>query len=243
MPDRRRTRKDRSYTHEEILKMLEIADERMRAAILILGSSGIRVGALPFLKLGNLENHKLTIYENFSEEYLTFITTECKKAVDVYLDMRSRYGEKLTDESILIREQFDIRDPFQIKNPKQVSRDAIQWMIADVAKRSGVRNPNIPIAHGFRKFFTTQLINSKINPEIREMLLGHKMGLASSYYRHTEQDIYSEYEKAEDNLTIDSTNRLRKKIEILTIEKSRLDRIEEKMLKIEQMYQGKDYDK
>jgi hypothetical protein len=29
----------------------------------------------------------------------------------------------------------------------------------------------------------------------------------------------------------------RKKVEILTIEKSRLDRIEEKMLKMEQMYQ------
>jgi integrase len=236
MPDRIRTRKDRSYTHEEILKMLEIADERMRAVILILGSSGIRVGALPSLKLRNLIDHKLTIYENFSEEYLTFITPECKKAVDVYLDMRSRFGEKLNDESVLIREQFDIRDVFQIENPKQISRDAIQWMITDVANRSGVRNPNIPIAHGFRKFFTTQLINSKINPEIREMLLGHKIGLASSYYRPTGQEMLEEYQKAEDSLTIDPSNKLRKKIETLTVEKSRLDRIEEKMLKMEQMY-------
>ena len=35
--------------------------------------------------------------------------------------------------------------------------------------------------HGFRKFVTTQLFNSKVNPEIREMLLGHKIGLASAY--------------------------------------------------------------
>lgn len=49
--------------------------------------------------------------------------------------------------------------------------------------------------------------------------------------------MYSEYEKAMDNLTINEENRLRKKIETLTIEKSRLDRIEEKMLKMEQMYQ------
>jgi hypothetical protein len=46
-----------------------------------------------------------------------------------------------------------------------------------------------------------------------------------------------EYLKAEDNLTIDPANKLRRKIETLTIEKSRLDRIEEKMLKMEQMYQ------
>jgi hypothetical protein len=48
--------------------------------------------------------------------------------------------------------------------------------------------------------------------------------------------MFVEYEKAEDNLTIDPANRLRRKIETLTIEKSRLDRIEEKMVKMEQMY-------
>lgn len=93
------------------------------------------------------------------------------------------------------------------------------------------------IAHGFRKFFTTQLVNSKINPEIREMLLGHKIGLTSCYYNPSIDEMYSEYEKAIDNLTIDPANRLQRKIETLTIEKSRLDRIEEKILKMEQMYQ------
>ena len=68
------------------------------------------------------------------------------------------------------------------------------------------------------------------------MLLGHKIGLASSYYRPTEQDMLDEYQKAEDNLTIDPANRLRREIETLTIKKSRLDRIEEKTLKMEQMY-------
>jgi len=81
------------------------------------------------------------------------------------------------------------------------------------------------------------MINSKVNPEIREMLLGHKIGLASCYYRPTEEEMYNEYEKAIDNLTIDPANRLQRKVELLTIEKSRLDRIEEKMLKMEQMYQ------
>jgi hypothetical protein len=49
--------------------------------------------------------------------------------------------------------------------------------------------------------------------------------------------MYSEYEKTIDNLIIDPANRLQRKIEILTIEKSRLDRIEEMMLKMEQKYQ------
>jgi hypothetical protein len=69
------------------------------------------------------------------------------------------------------------------------------------------------------------------------MLLGHKIGLASCYYRPTQEEMFTEYEKAVDNLTIDPANRLQGKIETLTIEKSRLDRLEEKMLRMEQMYQ------
>lgn len=116
MPERRRVKKDRAYTHQEISKLLEITDDRMRAVILLLASSGLRIGAISSLRLRSLDDMKLLVYENDSEEYLTFITPECKKAIDSYLDMRSRYGEKLTDDSYLIREQFDIRDQFQIKN-------------------------------------------------------------------------------------------------------------------------------
>ena len=47
MPERRRVKKDRAYTQEEISKLLEIADERMRTVILLLASSGIRIGAIP----------------------------------------------------------------------------------------------------------------------------------------------------------------------------------------------------
>ena len=237
IPVQKKVRKDRSYTHDEISKILEIADERIRAIILLIASSGIRLGAVPLLKLGNLQNSKLTVYENDREEYFTFITPECKKTLDNYLDMRSRYGEKLDINSFLIREQFDLKDQFQIQKPRQLTMGMVKYKINDLLKRLGIRTKEVAITHGFRKFFTTQLINSRVNPEIREMLLGHKIGLASAYYRPTEQEMLEEYQKAVDNLTIDPANRLRRKIETLTIEKSRLDRIEEKMLKMERMYQ------
>jgi hypothetical protein len=80
--------------------------------------------------------------------------------------MWSRYGEKLTDNSYLLREQFDIRDEFAIRNPKQVTDKLIQWKLMSLAEKSGIRirgsdkktRQNIAIAHGFRKFFTTQKI-------------------------------------------------------------------------------------
>jgi integrase len=67
MPEQRRVKKDRGYTHEEISKMLEIADERMRVVILLLASSGMRIGAIPSLRIRNVDKSKVTIYENEKE--------------------------------------------------------------------------------------------------------------------------------------------------------------------------------
>lgn len=236
LPEQKRSGRDRAYTYEEISKLLEMSDERMKVIILLLTSSGIRLGALPLLKLHNLEDTKLTVYENHREEYFSFITPECKQAIDSYLDMRSRYGEKLADDSFLIREQFDIRDHFAASKSKQITHKSIQWKLITLAERCGIRKReyagdrkistirhDVMIAHGFRKFFTTRLVKARVNPEVREMLLGHKIGLASCYYKPTEDEMFAEYEKAIDLLTINEENRLRKKVEMLTIEKSKAD--------------------
>jgi integrase len=237
MPEQVKANRDRAYTHEEIGKMLGIADERMRVVLYVLASSGIRIGAIPLLRLRRLLDTKLSIYENTKEEYFSFITPECKKAIDFYLDFRARYGEKITDNSYLIREQFDIRNPGPAK---PVHPKTIQWNLRALAIKCGIRvnadkntRQEVMMSHGFRKFFTTQLINSKINPEIREMLLGHKIGLASAYYRPTEQEMFEEYEKAIDNLTIDPSNRLQRKVETLQIEKSLIEDMNARLIELE----------
>ncbi len=85
LPESRKIKVDRAYTHEEISKLLEIADERMRVVILLLASSGIRIGAAPFIKLRHLQDTKLVVYENTNEMYHTYITGECQKAIDFFL--------------------------------------------------------------------------------------------------------------------------------------------------------------
>ena len=84
---------------------------------------------------------------------------------------------------------------------------------------------DVPMSHGFRKFWMNQAVNAKMNPEIREMLLNHKIGIAGAYYRPTEQEMFAEFEKAIDALTIDPANRLRKKVEKLEVEKTQFDRL------------------
>lgn len=58
------------------------------------------------------------------------------------------------------------------------------------------------------------------------MLLGNKIGLASCYYRPTQEEMYNEYKKAFYSLTINEENRLRNKVKVLEIEKSRIDELE-----------------
>jgi integrase len=110
--------KDRAYTTEEIQKLLTKADERTRVIILLLASTGMRIGAIPSLKIGDLKKidnyslYQITIYSGSEEEYYCFCTPEAAASIDSYLAYRERYGEKLTARSLLIREMFNTKDAF-----------------------------------------------------------------------------------------------------------------------------------
>ena len=62
------------------------------------------------------------------------------------------------------------------------------------------------------------MANKLINPEIREMLLGHSIGLSDAYYRPTEQQCLNEYLKVVDDLTINNEYRLSKQVKELVEE-------------------------
>jgi integrase len=51
LPEERKIKKDRGYTHNEIHQLLDFVDERYRVIVLILSSTGIRIGSLPELRL------------------------------------------------------------------------------------------------------------------------------------------------------------------------------------------------
>jgi integrase len=69
---------DRGYTHDEIKRMLDVADLRMKSVVLLMASTGMRIGAIPDLKLKYLEDitkekiYKITVYGKSKEEYYTF---------------------------------------------------------------------------------------------------------------------------------------------------------------------------
>jgi site-specific recombinase XerC len=58
MPAQVKSKKTYGYTHEQIQKLLDIADERMRVVILLASGSGLRIGAIPGLAVGSLQEVK-----------------------------------------------------------------------------------------------------------------------------------------------------------------------------------------
>ena len=154
---------------------MDVADERMRSVILPLASTGWRVGAMHLLKLPNLEKveseydiYKISVYEGFNEEYVTFCTPEYKKAIDDYLTMLSKYSEKLTQGSLSIREQFDIRDSFSISRCRQIKPKTLTKKLIDLAERSVIREKEILVDNSHNK-----------RAQIRKMFQSH-MVFASS---------------------------------------------------------------
>lgn len=87
-----RKHNDRAYTTEEIKKMLDhAADIRTKVIVLLLASSGIRLGAVAELnktptKNARLQHIQITIYHNTREEYFTYCIPECASAIDDYLN-------------------------------------------------------------------------------------------------------------------------------------------------------------
>ncbi len=174
----------------------------------------MRLGALPLLKMGDLEKrgekgagediYKITLYSGAKEEYSTYCSPEAKQALDLYLQIRERHGEVITNKSPVIREQYNKINPIACKYAKHASKASIRFILEEITERAGIRAivPNdkdkdvpfsdslkdIKLANGFRKFFNTQLVNSRINPLIKELLMGHKVGLEVNYYKPTEED-------------------------------------------------------
>jgi hypothetical protein len=64
-----------------------------------------------------------------------------------------------------------------------------------------------PRGHAFRIFFNTTMIKANVNAEVREMLMGHTIGLNDAYYKPSSSDILTEYLKAVDYLTINDEKR------------------------------------
>lgn len=255
----KRVMKDKAYSNEQIAQALQTADQRMRMIILLLASTGCRIGALPGLTLGNLIKiadhglYKITFYEGTNNEYYTFCTSEAAQTgIEPYLLYRQRCGEKLSfnqdmnrwepEDTPLIRLSFDGTDSFQAsRQVRPIALQGLRMALSLHLVRSGLRQvehstehserirKSITMANGFRKHVISTFIEAGLNHEIRELLVDHATGLDASYFRPSEKRVLEEYLKAEPYLTIDSSLRLQQEVETLRVEKNSWESLREEV--------------
>jgi integrase len=225
LPSGRRAANDRAPTIEEIQKLVEYPDRRIKPIVYTMASSGIRIGAWDYLQWKHVEPivnedgeviaAKLIVYAGDREEYYTFITGEAYNALKEWMDFRASYGEEITAESWLMRDiwqttNIDYGAKLGLATvPKKLKSSGIKRLIERALWEQGIRQilahgakrHEWKAAHGFRKFYKSRA-EQAMKPINVEITMGHDIGVSASYYKPTEREVLDDYLKAVDLLTI-----------------------------------------
>jgi integrase len=262
---------DRPYTHSEVQQMISHTSIRNRAIILLLWSGGMRVGAIPHMRIRDLEPidkyniYRVTVYpKSRKSTYKTYCTPECRVSIDSYLAWRKRWGDKLHEEEPLFRQDFDtsslapqasqeIDGSPSRKEIKPIKVNTVRWAINNILRNSGMRsllpktesNPyprsNIMLCHGLRKGFEVNAFKAGMPNIYIRRLLGQKSGLEDSYLKLSQEELlegdnrHVGYIGIIDQLTIDDTHRLKREVQTLKIEKSKMERLEQKIAEFDRV--------
>lgn len=130
-----------AYSTDDVKKMLDVSTSLRNIAIIhFLASTGVRIGAIPELQLKHLRDMPLnckmvTVYEDSTEEYQTFLTPESSSALDELFDQRRKKGEILNDESPLFRSRYILRS----EKSKPMSKESIQAILRRTLEKTNVR--------------------------------------------------------------------------------------------------------
>ena len=230
---------DRAYTREELQRMIEASsDITDKLIIQLFSSGGFRLQAWEFFTWedvvffknedGSFKGAGLLVYRGDPESYWTFITPEACRTLDHYREVwKSQIGRYPLPKEPLIR---------TVKFPviRRLNSSGIRKRILKIAKKIGLRPPlppnkkrhDVPLDHGFRKYFNTMLRRAKVNYLDKEDMMGHSVGLEKHYERYQEEDFerFPEYQKAISFLTISEEERARDENVRLRKEKSELAR-------------------
>jgi integrase len=245
MPRVRQAANDRAPTLEELRRLIEYPDRRIKPIVYTMVSSGIRIGAWDYLRWKHVKPitndkteiivcAKLTVYAGDREEYYSFITPEAYTSLSEWMEFRASYGEKITSESWLMRDiwqttNIDYGAKLGLATcPRKLKSSGIKRLLERALWEQGIRQPlregtkrhEWKAAHGFRKFYKSRA-EQVMKPINVEITMGHNVGISKSYYKPTEREVMEDYLKAVPLLQINTDKLiLQKQVEELT-EKSK----------------------
>ena len=233
----------RGWLLPEIQTMLaHTTSVQIKAAILVLASSGMRAGGMQ-LKWGDINPiyrvdgrlvdgrdaqelqgiggpvcASVRVYQGSSEEYITFITPEAYRALMKHAaEDEQRIGRALNpDDPVFTKKQ---------KYGTPVDGNTMSCWMSSLVQKAGVRKAhtkksrryNVPIVHGFRRFWNKTYADNRIGNApassltLKEYMIGHRgaMPMDRNYYQTNVTSLAEEYLHVVDALTIDEVERLR----------------------------------
>jgi integrase len=235
LPKGRRYTDDRAPTLEEIKKLCEYPDRRIKAIVYTMISSGIRVGAWDYLRWGNIrpiqEGSKIgaariVVYDGEDDAYVTFITPSAYRELAEWMNYRKESGEAITDQSWIMRDLWDTQMKISrglATIPKKLTSIGVKRLMERAIWAQGLRSElqagkkRHPFAtnHSLRKYFKTRCELGGMKPINIENLMGHSTGKSEPYYRPTENDLLQDYLKCVDVLSVNDERTLQKKVDDL----------------------------
>ena len=238
-PDKVKRGNEKAYTTNQIRTILNHAkSKRNKALVLLLASSGCRIGAIPDMKLKHLskieESYAIKIYEGDKEEDFVFTTPESRIAIDQYLDERRKDKEYIDENTPLFRAEYRLG----IEKVQACSIDGLTHIMGRLVKvidrkRLGkTKRFDIAKNHGFRKFFATAIKDtSGVTVTMTEKLINHVgvVQMDGAYFAPSLEKMFESYKKAMPELLIDQTKRHELKIKQLESEKTKYAILEKKI--------------
>jgi len=155
MPKGRRYANDRVPTIEEIQRIVEYPDRRIKPIVYTMASSGIRLGAWSYLRWGHVSPiekdgeivaARLRVYAEEEDEYVTFISLEAWNELSKWVNYRQDSGEVVTSSSWLMRNLWDVTTPKGagfVSVPKQLKPDGIKRLMERAIWAQGLQKKMI----------------------------------------------------------------------------------------------------
>ena len=207
----------------------------------------MRAGAIPILRIKDLESidkyniYKVNVYaRSRKSSYFSFCTPECRKEIDLYIEYRMRWGERITEDSPLFRADFSTQ---KTTLAKWITVLTVNDFMKALLLKTGFRRPatgnrvkrsTIMQNHGLRKFFETNAFKAGMDHMYLRRLMGQKSGLEDAYLKLSEEELlegdskHVGYIGIIDQLTINEENKLRRKVALLTERQDEIQKIKDK---------------
>jgi len=175
---------------EEIKALLQIANVRDRAFIMLLKDTGMSREDILSLTYGDIQkdyeaNKDFILVKVVRQkemiEYHTLLGPNAVNALRPYLDLRARQGQKITKDTPLM----------SMMNGDFMTPENFSMMFQRLSKKAGFMTS----PHRFRKFFESHMGLSAPSVMVKYWM-GHSLGVEKHYFRPEPQDQLRKYKEA-----------------------------------------------